>query len=53
MKYLLASLGVNLTSLACIVSAGYLAANDKEVWGWFLAAGLLCASAVKFRSSED
>lgn len=53
MKYLLANLGVNLASLACIGVAGYLAANDKNGWGWFLCIGLLCAGSVSFKGSKS
>lgn len=53
MKFLLVNLGVNLAALACIGIAWYLAANDKEGWGWFLFVALLCAGSVRFKSSKN
>ena len=50
MKSLLANLGVNLVALACVVAAGYLAAHDRDGWGWFLFIGFLCAGSVTFSS---
>jgi len=53
MKYLLANLGGNLVSMACIAGAIYLAVHDKEGWGWFLFVGLVCAGSVNFGKSKD
>lgn len=52
MKYILANLGVNLAALACIGIAAYLAANDKDEWGWFLLVGLLCIGSVSLKKSK-
>lgn len=49
MKYLLSILGVNIVAITCIGFAGYLAANDKNGWGWFLFAGLLCVGSASFK----
>ena len=35
----------NLTSVACVVSAGYLASKGIEGWGWFLFVAVLCAQS--------
>ena len=34
---------MNMASTACIIGAIYLAANDKEGWGWLLFAAILIA----------
>jgi len=53
MKFLIANLGANLAALLCIGTAGYLAANDKGGWGWFLLVGLLCAGSVAWKEKCD
>ena len=52
MKYLLVNLSANLVSLCCIGAAGYLAANSKTGWGWFLFVGLLSAARVSFPKKD-
>lgn len=41
----------NLTSVACVVGAAYLANKGTEGWGWFLFVAVLCAQT--FSSSES
>lgn len=36
-------LNCKLPATACFCAAGYLCANGKEGWGWFLLIGLLLA----------
>lgn len=50
MKFLLLVFGSNLVALACIGTAGYLAFQGKEGWGWFLIVGLCTATVF---SKED
>ncbi|MCX6929263.1 MAG: hypothetical protein NT154_39495 [Verrucomicrobia bacterium] len=44
MKSILLTISANLTSLACIIGAIWLALEDKTGWGWFLFAGVLLAA---------
>ena len=45
MNYPFLLLVSNLTSVACVVSAGYLASKGTEGWGWFLFVAVLCAQS--------
>lgn len=44
MKFILLTLSANLVALTCIAVAGYLAAQGKDGWGWFLIVGLCTAT---------
>ena len=45
MNYPFLLLVSNLTSVACVVSAGYLATKGTEGWGWFLFVAVLCVQS--------
>jgi hypothetical protein len=38
----------NLTSLACVVGAAYLASKGTEGWGYFLLVAVLCTQTFSF-----
>lgn len=41
MKFILAILFGNLTSITCVIFAGLLALDNCDGWGWFLVVSLL------------
>jgi hypothetical protein len=45
MNYPFLLLVSNLTSVACVVGATYLASKNNEGWGWFLFVAVLCAQS--------
>jgi hypothetical protein len=53
MKYLLASIGANLVSMACVVGAVYLVGQGKPEWGWFLAGAVLCCTTLSWRDNTE
>jgi hypothetical protein len=53
MKVILANITGNLVSLLCVGSAVYLAAHDKDIWGWFLFAALLTSVSYSFSSKKS
>ena len=42
----------NLTSLASVCAACYLAAKDKPGWGWFLFVAVVCSASLKMSGSK-
>lgn len=52
MKLALLAVALNMLSLSFLAVAGYLAAHDKNGWGWFLFAAIICAVSLKVRETE-
>lgn len=46
MMFWIAYLTSHAVSLTCVGAAWYLAANDRQGWGWFLVVALLCVAVV-------
>lgn len=52
MKTAFMLLFANLTSVACVVGAVYLASLGISGWGWVLLVGLLCAQTVETKNLD-
>lgn len=53
MNLFLINLGVNLVSLVCVATSGYLAIHDKEAWGYFLLVAALCSKGVSYTRKTE
>ena len=52
MKNLFTILGLILAAICCIGTAAYMAINSRGEWGWFLVAGLMCASSLVIKNDD-
>lgn len=47
MREFLILLAANLPSVACVFCAGYMAAKDKQGWGWFLFVSIILVQCLE------